>query len=276
MASLVPTDTGTTATPESTGAASADPIDTIASGGGEDVQIDPGAKDVQTSLDGIDTDGADEYVKTAMNGKYNNVRDLVDGYKELRKSKGQDEPPPEHYEMSEEALTEAGLSAIPESDPFYASIQTTLKEGGFKQSQIPFLLKLAAERDQYNARQNGPIKDPAAEYAILEKEWGKRYQGRGAEIAAWADKNLHPDIWQSLGKSAEGMKFLDGLYRKAERGPTPITNKAPARVSTDDINLKIQTIMSNPEYSKNTEAGRALNAQVDRLFMALDKANTKR
>lgn len=276
MASLAPSDTGTTSsqTITSPDTGNADPIDTLVGGG--EVEIAPSATEVQADLDQIDTSASDEFVKRAMNGKYTNVRDLVDGYKELRKSGGQEEEVPDHFDLGEEALSEAGLTAIPDTDPFYATVQTTLREGKFRPSQIPFLLKLAAERDQYNAKQHGPIKDLEAEYTILEKEWGKGYRERGQEIATWAGKSLHPDIWQALGKSAEGMKFLDGLYRKVERGPTPITTKEPARVNVDDINLKIKSIMSNPDYHKNTEAGRALNAQVDRLFMALDKAKAKR
>lgn len=203
-------------------------------------------------------------------GRYKDTAELVEAYKNLQRKKGIDVPA--SYDLSDAGLKDTGITGLNQSDPFYSEIQTDLRSANVTADQLPALAKIMSKWQRTQAAKNGPTTDLKAEEKLLRKEWGDTYDTRGQEVAEWAKENVNPGVWQSLAKTAEGMKFLESIYRKAERGSTPITGQSTkATVTRADLELELGRLRADPAYYQNSREGKAIHEKADKIYARLAK-----
>jgi hypothetical protein len=202
--------------------------------------------------------------------RFKDQAELEKSYTELEnllKTKGYE--PPAEYAL-DEAMETYGWQEEPEAK---ASFTSFLKEHKFTQKQAEALMGFGSDIIRAEIARSGPAVDVDAERGKLSKELGAGWENHVSEVAAWARANLDAEIFtKPLNQTAAGIKFLKSMMSQ-NSGAVPITDRpSVSGVDPDELNLKIKEWMSDPEYNKQTAAGKALQNKVYNAFKALERS----
>lgn len=188
---------------------------------------------------------------TYLNGKYNSVSALEDGYNELQKSYSQklggfDGAPEEGYTLDE------GV----ESSPRLEALQEWGKENQLSNDALNDIIKMDAETTQ-----------KAQEAYITEQKeaLGKDADTRLTNISDWARAQIGDDgmnTFNAMITSAKGVELMESLMKNSQ-GRTPTQAPSAKTVSKDEIKAMRFAIDKNsgerrmsvdPEYRQKVEA----------------------
>ena len=233
----------------------------------------------------------EETSETLYAEKYKSVEELEKGYqhlqqkmqergtsldddtlKELATERGLVNEAPESYDI-ETAMKDAGLDPLDPSDNAeqYEQFAEQLKEHGFNQNQVNFMMELGASWVQEQINRLGPEVDIDSEREKITEEWGDKADERSNAIAKWAQANLPSDVYtKPLYQTAEGMKILHSMMSN-ERGAQPIQQgEREPKVDTVDLNNKVNELMQsdsykNPMHPEYTQTQKRVYNMLDKL-----------
>ncbi|MET4699013.1 hypothetical protein ABIE65_002043 [Constrictibacter sp. MBR-5] len=191
-------------------------------------------------------------------GKYKTPEALEEGYKNLVKKLAEKGPQPLEEitpDILKTAMDEAGWEALPadENPEVYEKFIGELKDKGFTtQEQINNVFKLGSTWLAEHVANVGPSIDIPAEQAALEKEWGAEFKGKVDAVTKFAKANLEPDVYEPLGRTAAGMKFLESYMNSNSNGVLSNTlSNADSANTLESLQNELQEVNRNPDYLKS-------------------------
>lgn len=203
-------------------------------------------------------------------GRYKTMEDAEKGHHELRAKLSEMSEKaknatanvvPESYQLEE--ITKAGITLGDEAQT--AEVVKMMKDAGFTQDQVSKLGPLAAHSARVNfdkgidfamkALGNDP-EDLDAQVNQLRKDWGDSFDTRFKAVQDFAEK-FPAELWHMpLKNSALGWALAE-RFMQEHAGPNFATDVS---VNSDGAN-KLNEIVSDPEYYRNTAKGESLRKQ---------------
>jgi len=149
---------------------------------------------------------------------------------------------PENYQLEMK-------NPLVQPDP---DINKVLFENGFTNEQAQLVYDLAIEKVLPVLEQVGQELNRDKELKALEQEFGgpEQFNQVAHQIAAWGEKNLAPNVFETLAQSKDGILTM---YQMMTRGIESPLIQGKGLVSSTDDEATLKKLMQSPKYWRDQD-----------------------